>query len=693
MAVDESQQARIYDNLQSGQIRVLDLQPAQLNEPVHARLRVISLQACRKRAYAENGGYYNFTGPQRIRESRDTLTFQEQQSIKRVSDVSAGDERFEAISYAWGPPVFDHILHLGDGHQIMITRSLFGALRQLRSCTQVRTVWADAVCINQADAIERSIQVAMMGEIYRRCSGVLIWLGEENSDLAKSEGVQRCYSFAFAAMNHLEKICQDPPKGLNHSNLMDRLGTEMKTQTACLCCEQPYLINDSESAQDVARRILVQIIALTSYSWFTRLWVVQEIALGVSAKVYCGTHHAPWRALKELIDQSRLPVLQTNSLVINVGPKLRADMDSLTTYSRLYEQDGFTPDALLTSLIKLRTRDCSHKHDRVYAIRALHGLEGANLLVPDYSASYLQVYRETILLCLARMKKPGRQIPHCALLLALPGVQNAHSDEELAELGDVPSWFTDFDKLNDDSARKLHAYSWPVSYQFKQSCQHSLAFQHREKKCDVLTIKGFRFAGVVEILDIVTPDPDNLRRKGQSDAVITRTMVSWAQQCRSFMLTALGPISTDGLHQATCNVITRGNHPTRGIKLVRRGRERFVATDGDGPDDGARLRYALQPLLEINNTQRFDYTARLAKVNLHSSDSDTPLVTKLAWVPRATLPGDEVCFVRGAPFAIILRATDLEAYRLLGDAWVHDLNEDHVVAGATIAGEEWLSLK
>lgn len=111
MAVAEDKQARIYDDLQPGQIRVLDLQPAQPNEPVHARLRIISLQTCLKQAYAENGGLYNFTGPQRIRESRDTLTLQEQQFVKQVSDVPADDVSFEAISYAWVPPVFDHILH------------------------------------------------------------------------------------------------------------------------------------------------------------------------------------------------------------------------------------------------------------------------------------------------------------------------------------------------------------------------------------------------------------------------------------------------------------------------------------------------------------------------------------------------------------------------------------------------------
>ena len=37
-------------------------------------------------------------------------------------------------------------------------------------------LWADAVCINQKDNIEKGHQVAMMNEIYKRTGQVLIWL-------------------------------------------------------------------------------------------------------------------------------------------------------------------------------------------------------------------------------------------------------------------------------------------------------------------------------------------------------------------------------------------------------------------------------------------------------------------------------------------------------------------------------------
>ena len=64
---------------------------------------------------------------------------------------------YEAISYTWGNPVFDHTLRLPDGH-LMITENLASALRRFRSIDPLssRRLWADQVCINQADTVERS---------------------------------------------------------------------------------------------------------------------------------------------------------------------------------------------------------------------------------------------------------------------------------------------------------------------------------------------------------------------------------------------------------------------------------------------------------------------------------------------------------------------------------------------------------
>jgi len=86
---------------------------------------------------------------------------------------------FSAISYCWGDPTDTRDV-LVDGRRHAVTVSLCGALRRLRRDRVSRTLWADALCINQEDWKERSKQVKMMGDLFSNASRVDIWLGEED---------------------------------------------------------------------------------------------------------------------------------------------------------------------------------------------------------------------------------------------------------------------------------------------------------------------------------------------------------------------------------------------------------------------------------------------------------------------------------------------------------------------------------
>lgn len=59
-----------------------------------------------------------------------------------------------------------------------ISANLFHALRQLRNVQIPVVIWVDFLYINQQDVMERSLQVAMMREIYEKSREVIIWLGE-----------------------------------------------------------------------------------------------------------------------------------------------------------------------------------------------------------------------------------------------------------------------------------------------------------------------------------------------------------------------------------------------------------------------------------------------------------------------------------------------------------------------------------
>jgi hypothetical protein len=85
---------------------------------------------------------------------------------------------FDALSYVWGAAVYDRTFECQTGI-IMITKSLEEALQRLRSTYETLHIWADGICINQEDILERESQVKLMGQVYRQAKQVKIWLGPD----------------------------------------------------------------------------------------------------------------------------------------------------------------------------------------------------------------------------------------------------------------------------------------------------------------------------------------------------------------------------------------------------------------------------------------------------------------------------------------------------------------------------------
>ncbi|KAF4452316.1 hypothetical protein F53441_4834 [Fusarium austroafricanum] len=91
---------------------------------------------------------------------------------------------YEALSYVWGDIIPVRYINLGD-QDISITPNLHSALIHLRSPDTIRTLWVDALCINQFVHGERNQQVRIMGDIFKSARQVVVWLGEaaDNSHL------------------------------------------------------------------------------------------------------------------------------------------------------------------------------------------------------------------------------------------------------------------------------------------------------------------------------------------------------------------------------------------------------------------------------------------------------------------------------------------------------------------------------
>lgn len=90
--------------------------------------------------------------------------------------------QYEALSYVWGKPNNVSPILL-NGRVWNVTANLELALRHFRRYEkgEHRTLWVDALCINQGDIPERNQQVSIMRDIYNGAQDVLVWLGEWNS--------------------------------------------------------------------------------------------------------------------------------------------------------------------------------------------------------------------------------------------------------------------------------------------------------------------------------------------------------------------------------------------------------------------------------------------------------------------------------------------------------------------------------
>ncbi|OCL04187.1 hypothetical protein AOQ84DRAFT_276132, partial [Glonium stellatum] len=87
---------------------------------------------------------------------------------------------YEALSYVWGGdrtvPIYCN------DREILATPNLVSALSSLRQKMPkyprfCRTLWVDAICIDQDNLVERGHQVQLVKDIYWHARRVLIWLG------------------------------------------------------------------------------------------------------------------------------------------------------------------------------------------------------------------------------------------------------------------------------------------------------------------------------------------------------------------------------------------------------------------------------------------------------------------------------------------------------------------------------------
>jgi hypothetical protein len=156
---------------------------------------------------------------------------------------------YEALSYVWGSSELVECIILNRKRH-WITDNLYAALQHLRLHHRDRYLWIDAICINQADKEEQGWQVRQMGKIFRSAEGVLFWLGKATQEI---------------------------------TSLIDALNQHARTGEDC---QLGQLTLDDDRYRTGLRQLLRR-------QWFTRVWILQEVANARKATVCCGTRSIP----------------------------------------------------------------------------------------------------------------------------------------------------------------------------------------------------------------------------------------------------------------------------------------------------------------------------------------------------------------------------------------------------------------
>ncbi|KAG2418545.1 hypothetical protein HFD88_001646 [Aspergillus terreus] len=305
-----------------------------------------------------------------------------------VINFTSRHSQYEALSYLWGCDSSCEIWI--SGQRVLVRENLSWALRYLRDEKSPRVLWVDAICIDQDNIAEKSMQVQNMTDIYRSASSVLIWLGQ-GDDLGH----------AFSLVEHLTWKKERALRTGSYHDLWDQ-----STRPLASLLDHPY---------------------------FNRVWIYQEIVCSNNATVYSGTfdlgspemYSIAWDTIAKfyhLVGEREL-----RSEVWRGATSSISRLGSLIKGQRLFSKPGLD---LLSLLEVQRDSQTTLPVDKVYSVVGLSAEGKSGRMLADYSLTAVEAFTHVATVLIESRRD----------LRALSAVQ--HSAEESC----LPSWVPDWRK-------------------------------------------------------------------------------------------------------------------------------------------------------------------------------------------------------------------------------------------------------
>jgi hypothetical protein len=506
-----------------------------------------------------------------------------------------------------------------NGQAVRITLNLAEALQRVRHTDRPRSVWADAICINQRNIEERGYQVRLMSLIYRKGSKVLIWAGRDESRHASS---------AFSLIRQIAN------GGATHTDTIDSTNSDF-----CGCKavspngqgEEPFLTASSswESLQ-----------AFYKVPWLRRLWVLQEVVLSSSAVVMWGDAEISW----ELVGIASERIQDDHQLWNAVGQRTGIGNAYLMHSLRNRKQAVYSFRVLLQ---RSRRFEATDPKDRIFAVLGLPTTDtapdkGLLFLEPDYTLSVSQLYLNVA----RRMIEQERNLGLLSAVQHGPSIEIGH-----------PTWVPRWDRFSINPLAGVDGKSHAVAAGLPK---HNVRFAAKESGS--LISQGLELDTVTNVADIMSEE--DFQDAGSH--VPTSNM--WAQRVQRIF----GQHTESDL-KALCWTMTAGKDwADEPIQDTASHWSDFAAwwVQISSHTLDPRTRAAAQ----TGSAQRFLTAA--------SDCWDRRLfVTSKGYLglgPEALRECDLVCILSGGPVPYVLRKVD-EYFYFVGESYVYGLMKDEAV--------------
>jgi hypothetical protein len=255
------------------------------------------------------------------------------------------------LSYEWGHSTrTPHSIEL-DGKTFRVRENLFAALQHLRYKKEPRVVWIDAICINQEDDQEKSHQVRQMGTIYKHANIVVAWVGIERA-LVREIG-------------HANSI-EDLQRVEQFLDLLDGCLVNGK--------EDPNLHTQESWVSTAAHNISMELRYLCWHrTYWTRLWVIQEVVLAPQVIIQCGRFRLKWAVLEHIFAGKfeHMPPSIKFACYGIAGTLKDSPAAKIYQQRRIHVMRSEEAHSLLDTFLLFESAKCLDIRDKVFAI---HGL-------------------------------------------------------------------------------------------------------------------------------------------------------------------------------------------------------------------------------------------------------------------------------------------------------------------------------